>query len=154
MAAPRLLPDRTTLERLRRNNVTYKEIADMYGVTEAAVYMRLRDEGLVTGRKVSHKELIPWSVKKEHQHAHPALMLRTLSRRRQGLPNLPQRDSMLDRWLDDLEAKDAVVMYDPEMPPVAGIPQGGWWYAKRRKSDGDSIIRYSKPGKGIPPEYR
>lgn len=153
MAAPRLLPDRTTLERLRRQGVTYKEIAEMYGVTDVAVYFRLKDDGLTKDRRVSHKDLIPWKVKREHQHAHPALMLRVLSRRRQGLPNSPARDAMLDRWLADLEEANAVVCYDPDMPENDASRWGGWFYMARKRSDGDSIIRYTEPGKGLPKGY-
>lgn len=151
MAAPRLLPDKTTLERLRREGRTYADIAERYGVTETAVYLRLKADGLTSERKVSHSELIPWTVKVEHQHAHPALMLRTLSRRRQGLENTATRDAMLDRWLEELHNANAVVCYDPDMWPNPASPRsGGWFYMKRRRSDGDSLIRYVKPGKGLP----
>lgn len=151
MAAPRLLPDKTTLTRLRREGVTYREIAERYGVTEAAVYLRLKADGLAKDREVSHKELIPWTVKYEHHHAHPVLMLRTLSRERQGLPVTPSRKAMLDRWMADLEEADVVVCYDPDMWPNPASPvTGGWFYMRRRKADGDSVIRYVKPGKGLP----
>lgn len=148
MAAPRKLPDTTTLERLRRNGATYKDIAEQFDVTETAVYLRLKAEGLTEERKVSHSELIPWKVKIEHQHDHPALMLRCLSRRRQGLGNSAARDSMLDLWLDQVEAASVVVMYDPDAPANPASPvHGGWFYARRKPSDGDSIIRFMKPGK-------
>ena len=123
----------------------------MYGVTEGAVYQRLKADGLATERKTSHKDLIPWIVKVEHAHAHPALMLRVLSRRRQGLENSTPRNNMLDRWLDGLSEHDLVVMYDPDARPNEASPvSGGWFYAPRRKSDGDSLIRYAKPGKALP----
>jgi len=151
MAAPRLLPDRTTLERLRRQHKTYGEIAELYGVTESAVHARLKHEGLTDTTRASHAELIPWTVKKEHQHTFPILMLRTLSRRNQGLGNTAERDRMLDRWLAELQEQRAVVCYDPEMWPNPASPKhGGWFYTKRRATDGDSIIRYVKPGKGLP----
>lgn len=151
MAAPRLLPDKTTLERLRRQGITYKEIAEMYGVTDAAVYLRLKADGLAKGRTVSHKDLIPWTVKGEHAHAHPALMLRVLSRRQQGLTNSEPRERMLDRWLAGLEEHNVVVCYDPDALPNPASPvTGGWFYSPRRKGDGDSIIRYAKPGKALP----
>lgn len=151
MAAPRLLPDKTTLERLRRQGVTYREIADQYGVTESAVYQRLKADGLANDQTVSHKALIPWVVKEEHRHTHPALMLRTLSRRQQGLPNSEARNRMLDKWLAEVKEADVVVCYDPDMWPNPASPiTGGWWYSRRRKSDGDSMIRFTKPGKGLP----
>lgn len=150
MAAPRLLPDKTTLARLRRSGKTYAEIADEYGVTETAVYLRLKADGLVTDRKVSHKELIPWQVRGIHAHAHPALMLRTLSRRVQGLENPASRERMLDRWLAELKAANVVVCYDPDMPENDASPKtGGWYYMRRRKSDGNDLIRVTKPGEDL-----
>lgn len=155
MAAPRLLPDRTTLERLRRQGVTYREIAERYGVTESAVYQRLKADGLAKDQPVSHKALIPWTVREDHRHAHPALMLRTLSRRMQGLPNSEPRNKMLDRWLEEIKSADVVVCYDPDMAPNPASPvYGGWWYSRRRPEDGDAMIRYTKPGKGLPKGYR
>jgi hypothetical protein len=155
MAAPRLLPDRTTLERLRRNGATYKAIAEQYGVSETAVYFQLKQAGIAKDRTVTHKGLIPWTVRGEHHHTHPALMLRTLSRRAQGLENAPERDAMLNKWLGEMKEANAVVCYDPDMGPNPASPvTGGWFYMKRRPSDGDSLIRYAKPGKGLPRGYR
>lgn len=153
MAAPRKLPDKTTLERLRRQGATYKDIAERYDVTEAAVYLRLKADGLSKDRKVSHKELMPWSIKAEHAHAHVALMLRLLSRRQQGLGNSPVRERMLDKWLGEVEAANVVVCYDPNMGKNPASPTGGWFYMRRTRKDGVSIIRYAAPGKGLPKGY-
>jgi len=154
MAAPRKLPDKTTLERLRRNGATYKDIAEQYDVTEAAVYLRLKADGLSKDRKVSHKELMPWTIKAEHAHTHPALMLRLLSRRNQGLGNSAVRERMLDKWLGEIEAANVVVCYDPAMGPNPASPTtGGWFYMRRTKKDGVNVIRYAKPGKGLPRGY-
>jgi hypothetical protein len=151
MAATRLLPDKATLERHRREGLTYADIATRYGVTEQAVWARMKHDGIRTANRADHSALIPWQVRKEHANTFPILMLRTLSRRRQGIDNTPERERMLDNWLANLKAQNAVVCYDPEMWPNPASPKlGGWFYAKRRKSDGDSIIRYAKPGKGLP----
>jgi transposase-like protein len=151
VAAPRLLPDKATLARERRQGDTYATIAERYGVSEAAVYQALRNHGLVKEARADHSALIPWTVKADHQHTHPALMLRTLSRRRQGLENPAKRDAMLDRWLDGLEANKVVVCYDPAMGPNPASPhKGGFFYMARKRSDGDNLIRHTKPGKGLP----
>lgn len=150
MAAPRLLPDKTELERLRRNGATYGDIAEMYGVTETAVYLRLKADGLIKESRASHSALIPWQVKRDHQHAYPALMLRVLSRRQQGLENSDQRNRMLDSWLETIKRENVVVCYDPDMWANPASKHGGWFYARRKASDGDSLIRYTKPGKGLP----
>ena len=152
MAAPRILPDADTLERLRlEDHLTYSQIADRYGVTEQAVYARMKHDGIKTQARADHSALIPWKVERRHYNTFPMLMLRTLSRRNQHLENSPERERMLDKWLADIAEREAVVCYDPAMWNNSASPRlGGFFYAKRRKSDGDSIIRYTKPGKGLP----
>jgi hypothetical protein len=50
-----------------------------------------------------------------------------------------------------MRENNAVVMYDPDALPNPASPiHGGWFYAPRRKSDGDSLIRYKQPGKALP----
>lgn len=152
MAAPRILPDPETLERHRRDeHMTYADIAALYGVTEQAVWARMKADGIKTANRADHSALIPWKVEQRHYNTFPMLMLRCLSRRNQGLGNSPERERMLDKWLADLEDRQAVVCYDPEMWANAASPRlGGFFYAKRRKSDGESLIRFTKPGKGLP----
>ena len=151
MAAPRQLPDADTLRRHRDERMTYREIAERYGVTESAVWARLRHDGITTAKRVNHKAFIPWTIHPDHANTYPMLMLRTLSRREQGLDNTPERDRMLSNWLDALRERKAVLCYDPAMWPNPASPRlGGFFYAKRRKSDGGSVIRYAAPGKGLP----
>ncbi|MEV5079273.1 hypothetical protein AB0K74_10715 [Streptomyces sp. NPDC056159] len=142
MPAPRQLPSSDVLRKLRGQKKTYEEIAQMYGVTKGAVYWQLRDAG-VSKKRPDHSKYIPWTVKVEHAHAKPVLMLRLLSRREQGdkIPEVKER--MLDKWLKEIEAADVVVCYDREMPPNPASPNaGGFYYSKRRESDGDNRIRY------------
>lgn len=145
MAAPRVLPARPQLKKLRDSGATYSSIAEQYGVTEQAVYATLKREGL-TGEKASHGEIIPWHpISREHQHCYPLLMLRTLGRRQQGLPNSEKRDAMLDSWLATIERENFIVCYHPlalggPNNPASKI-HGGFWYEKRKRADGESLTR-------------
>lgn len=150
MPAPRQLPDIETLKKLRNQGWSYDDIATEYGVTRGAVYLQLSQAKAVNERP-NYKHLIPWRVKRDHTYAHPALMLRLLGRRERGDDTIPPvKERMLDKWLRDLREADAVVCYHPDMPPNAASPKsGGWYYSKRRESDGDSIIRF-EPDAGVP----
>lgn len=141
MPAPRQLPGTEVLLSLRKQKWTYEQIANEYGVTPGAVYLRLREAGAVKKRP-RHSELIPWKVRNEHMHAHPVAMLRLLARR-QGGEELPKRkQQQLDKWLREIEEAGVVVCYDPEQGPNPASPKvGGWYYSRRRDSDGDGPIR-------------
>lgn len=142
MPAPRQLPDDDTLVRLRRQGWSYNDIADEYGVTKGAVYLRLQRAGF-TKTRPNYSHLIPWTLRKEHQYAHPAQMLRLLGRRENGdaIPDVKLR--MLDKWLRELAAADVVVCYHPDMAPNAASPKtGGWYYSTRRPEDGQNLIRF------------
>lgn len=141
MPAPRQLPTSDVLRKHRSDGMTYQEIADMYGVTKGAVYWQLRDAGLAKARP-DHSKYLPWTVKTEHAHARPAMMLRLLSRREQGdkIPDVKAR--MLDKWLGEVKAADVVVCYNRDMAPNPANPTtGGFYYSKRRPTDGDNLVR-------------
>lgn len=145
MPAPRLLPTSDVLRNLREQGWALDDIAREYGVTKGAVYLQLRDAGY-TKKRPNYKHLIPWTVRKEHAFAHPALMLRTLGRRESGAEVKPVKSRMLDKWLRDLRRDGLVVCYDPDCPPNPASPvHGGWYYSERRPSDGDALIRYEPP---------
>lgn len=113
----------------------------MYGVTKGAVYWQLRDAG-ISKKRPDHKKYLPWTVKTEHAHARPATMLRLLGRRENGdeLPAVKER--MLDKWLSEIREADVVVCYKRDMVPNPASPTtGGFYYSKRRPSDGDNLIR-------------
>ncbi|MEU3618811.1 hypothetical protein ABZ725_41785 [Streptomyces sp. NPDC006872] len=112
----------------------------MYDVTPGAVYWQLRDAG-GTKKRNDHRRYLPWRVKAEHTHARPATMLRFLSRREQG-ETLPEaKDRMLTKWLAEVKEADVVVCYRREQGPNPASPNGGFYYSKRRPSDGDNLIR-------------
>lgn len=140
MPAPRLLPENEVLTELRRQGWTYANIAAKYGVSEQAVYMRLRAAN-ATRKTPGYKHLIPWRVKREHTFAFPAQMLRLLGRVEKGETLPPVKQRMLDKWLREIKDADVVVSYDPEQPPNWASKVGGFYYSRRRPEDGDSLIR-------------
>lgn len=167
MPAPRLLPDNAVLRQLRHEHAiswcpirervgckgephSYNDIATAFGVTRGAVYLRLKDMDEVKPR-ARYTELIPWRVSQEHIHAYPAMMLRLLSRRIQGLKNPANKDKLLDRWLEDMREADTVVIYDPSIGPNQASQHGGWAYSRRRPEDGEFR---PETGEGVirPPE--
>lgn len=141
MPAHKVLPENDVLVTLRRKGWTYAEIATHYNVSNAAVYLRLRQANAVDARE-DHRELIPWTVATEQAQAHPLVMLRYLSRRKLGYPIPAKKQRMLDKWLAEIKEADVVVCYDPTYPPNPASPiHGGFYYSRRRPSDGNSLIR-------------
>jgi hypothetical protein len=141
MPAPRQLPTSDVLRSLRQKGKTYEEIAEMYGVTKGAVYWQLRDAG-IAGKRPDHSKYLPWRVKTEHAHARPAMMLRLLSRREHGDEIPAVKERMLDKWLGEVREADVVVCYSRDMAPNPASPTtGGFYYSKRRPTDGSSLIR-------------
>ncbi|MFB7185234.1 hypothetical protein ACFCZT_07920 [Streptomyces sp. NPDC056230] len=145
MPAARILPTSDVLRKHREAGWSYQRIADHYGVSKGAVYLQLRDAGLAKARP-SYKHLIPWTVRQEHAHAFPVLMLRTLGKRDAGGDVPEVKLGMLNRWLDEIKAADVVVCYKRDMPPNPASPSTGGFYYSRRRPDDDpkSLIRYEE----------
>ncbi|GAB3847438.1 hypothetical protein GCM10029963_28920 [Micromonospora andamanensis] len=53
----------------------------------------------------------------------------------------PVKKRMLDKWLREIQEAGVVVCYDPDMEPNPASKTGGFYYSRRRTSDGDSLIR-------------
>lgn len=153
MAAKKLLPDDHVLVALKRQGWTYDEIAQKYGVTRGAVYLRLREAGAVQPQG-NNRHLIPWVVLEKHTHAVPVEMLRLLARKERG-DEIPVRKArMLDKWLERVKEADVVISYEPDYPPNPASPEvGGFYYSRRRDADGTNLVRVEegvavRPGPG------
>lgn len=140
MPAPKILPGDIELRHLVQRGWTYREIAEFYGVTESAVYLRLRNAGL-TRKNISHLKNLPWKVEARHRFAYPMQMLRILGQLRAGRELSEPKRRMLDRWLEGMRQHNVVLCYDPDMPPNPASKPGGFYYSRRRPEDGDSIWR-------------
>lgn len=119
MAAPRLLPPISELERLVRQGYTHQQIVDWWhaesGITvsRSSVSAALSRAGL--SKEVSrYKDELPWRVKGEHLTQYPARMLRLLGRRRAGNELTEEEQDRLDAWLEALTEKSLVVAYCPD----------------------------------------
>lgn len=142
MPAPRLLPDNDVLAQLRTQGWSYDDIAAEYGVSRGAVHLRLKQVPGAVTKRPSYRHLLPWTVATRHASAHPANMLRLLGRRECGEPIPDFKIRMLDKWLRDVRDAKVVVCYDPDYPPNPASPtSGGFYYSRRRKSDGTNIVR-------------
>lgn len=140
MPSPRLLPDNEVLVRLRRQGWTYADIANEYGVTESAVYLRLRQAN-ATKERVSHRDVIPWRIKKAHTYSFPAQMLRLYGRQQKGMELQPVKRNMLNKWLREMKEAGVVLCYSPDYPPNPACQAGGFYYSRRRPDDGTCIVR-------------
>jgi hypothetical protein len=147
MVAPSKLPDVEVLIKLK-NDHSYQQIADMFGVHQSAVYQKLRNTRAVKPR-ANHSELIPWYVSKKHDSARPVRMLRLLGRRQKGEELRKVPGQQLDKWLRELNEADVVVCYDPNYPPnPASELTGGFYYEPRTRDDGDNVIRFTQNAAG------
>lgn len=124
MPRPKTLPDTAELVRLRDGGMSYGEIAEQYGVTKGAVFLRMRNAG-ETGTAKKY-DVIPWRVAKEHDKAHPLTMLRLWARAQAGGDLTDAQRSRAERWAADLRDRDVVIHYDR---------QHGFAYVPRRDVD-------------------
>jgi len=149
MAAPRLLPSDSTLAKWRAQGMTLKQIAEKIksetgvSVSPSSVGAALSRAGLTN--RVRYDEHIPWNpIKTEHNKEYPLVMLRLLARREGGLALTEDQDARLDAWLDRMDEQDAVVLYKYDSD------EQGFYYVKRKPSDGDGYIRRPKPSRKSP----
>lgn len=141
MPAPRYLPSDTELRRhVSVDRMTYKQIGELYGVSEQAVYRKMNAMNATTPRP-DYSEIIPYRIATRHQKAMPMRHLRAFARQRTGLEVNPDELRRMNVWIEMLTENDLVVCYDPEYPPNEASAAGGWHYEKRKPSDGDHLVR-------------
>lgn len=125
---------------------TYSDIGRMFGVTRQAVSAMAKRYDLEPTPEQMARDAFPWTVPDKFQHSWMNLMLRLHGRYMAtgGVGIDDHRLVELNYFYDKLERLDAVVEYDPSIPPSPDNKFGGFAYRKRRKSDGDLIIRLNK----------
>ena len=119
MAAPRLLPPVSDLERLVRQGYTHQQIVDWWQATSGITVSRSSVSAALSRAGLSkesarYKDELPWRVKGEHLTQYPARMLRLLGRRRAGNVLADEEIDRLDAWLEALSEKGLVVGYCPQ----------------------------------------
>lgn len=142
MSAPRKLPSDSTLAKWRASGLTLKQIAEKseaetgIPVSVGSVASALSRAGYTA--RVRYDDHIPWNPIATRHNKHYALtMLRLLARRDSGQDLTEDQESRLDSWLGRLEEEDAVVLYKYDS-------DDGFYYVKRKPSDGDRWIRQPK----------
>ncbi len=139
MAPPRKLPPTPVILKMIAKGATITEVARQSGTSVAAVRHHLKGAG-VPSRIGRHDGLIPWRVAKSHTQAHPATMLRVLSRLRAGetVPDVKARTARA--WERKVQDAGLVVYYHPRIGPTPASPvSGGFAYVPRRP--GEDLIR-------------
>lgn len=143
MAAPQRWLPTAKLHQLANLGFTNMEIARAneratgYKPTSSAVSKKLAKTGYAP-RRMSHKDLIPWTVRPEHSHDPIYDGLQAVSRQRQGI-KLSSQDQYRARVLTDLLAARGgpfVVDYRPDVDP-----EHGFIFVRATAADTDIIRR-------------
>ena len=141
MANRTVVPDATTLRRYLKKGLTQAQIADAWEadsgvrVSRSAIAMAIARYGLETPRpRRRNTDLLPWVLKKEHQMATEARLLRMEGRRRRGEPLSKADLTWVSNWVEELRRDNAVITYLPNT-------KQGFHRVARTKKDGDSLIR-------------
>lgn len=135
------------IEELKAKGFTQSDIARMYGVTRQAVSWWKRNyNGRLTPREAAN-ENFPWRVTTDHTRASVYRRMRDhgeyMATGGKGMSE--DKLSRLRAFYRTIREDNVVLEYDPDIPPVDGFASyGGFAWRKRRKSDGDLIIRVNK----------
>lgn len=145
---PSKLPERLTIaaiESLKNRGYSQSDIARMFGVSRQAVSWHKRHYG---GRLTPREMVLqhfPWAVPVDMGQCSAFRRLRDHGEyvATGGVGMSEDKLSRLRSFYEKL--RDQVVEFDPEIPPEDGVSvAGGFAFRKRRKSDGDLLIRVNE----------
>jgi hypothetical protein len=104
-------------------------------VSRSAIAMAMRRQDVEAAHpRPRYEDTLPWHVLDEHKYHTQARLLRLEGRRRQGRKLNAKELQWLTTWRRELEAHNAVVMYDPKT-------EEGFHWVTRTASDDDVIRR-------------
>jgi transcriptional regulator with XRE-family HTH domain len=135
------------VEAWKRKGYSQSEIARMYGVSRQWVSLIVHNYGgSRTPRQVVMDEW-PFEVPAELCHAMPYKRLRDhaeyVATRGKGMSE--EKLKRLRGFYERLRSENAVVEFDPAIPPITGVSSvGGWALRKRKPSDHNLLIRVNK----------
>lgn len=135
------------IEALKNQGMNQSEIAKLFGVTKQAVsYHKVVYNGNRTPRELV-LENFPWQVPSEMAHTTQYHRIRDhgeyMATGGKGMSE--DKLKRLRSFYRKLREIDAVVEFDPTIPPEPGVSnKGGFAYRARRKSDGDLLIRVNE----------
>lgn len=135
------------IDGLKNKGYSQSDIARMYGVTRQAISWHKQHYG---GRLTPRETVLqhwPWAVPEPMTHSTPYRRLRDHGEyvATGGIGMSELKLSRLRGFYKKLRDENVVVEFDPEIEPVPGaVFTGGFAYRKRRKSDGDLLIRVNE----------
>lgn len=141
------------IQSLLNVGVTQSGIADMFDVSRQAVHDMCKRYSL---KRQTRQELLqdvwPWEVSAEMGNQAPFKVLRdhgewvlTRGRGVRGKGLTEDRKQRLRSFYQRLRDGKLVLEFDPSIPPEPGVQnKGGFRYTKRRRSDGDLLIRVNQ----------
>ena len=137
-------PDKTWLRLHAQAGMTQQQMVDAWEresgirVSRSAIAMAMRRQDVEAAKpRPRYEETLPWHVLDEHKYNTQARLLRLEGRRREGRSLNPKELRWLTTWRRELEAHNAVVMYDPDT-------EEGFHWVQRVASD-DDVIRRPQP---------
>lgn len=136
-----LVPGKEVLRRYAQAGLTQRQMVEAWEresnirVSRSAMGMALARYEIVGNRRrrARYEDMIPWTVKNEHQKSYDLWMLRLEARRRRGEEIDAGQLSRLNSWRLDLIEESAVIVYDPDT-------EQGFFWVPRVEGD-DDIIR-------------
>ena len=141
-------PDKTWLQRHARRGYTQKRMVDAWEqesgirVSRSAIAMAMRRQGVEAAvPRPRYEDMLPWHVLDEHKYNSQARLLRLEGRRRKGNKLNDKELQWLTTWRRELEAHNAVVIYDP-------ATEEGFHWVERLASDDDVIRRPDQSSSG------
>lgn len=137
----------SVVEDLKNRGLNQTEIAEMYGVTRQYVsWIKHTYGGRLTPRETVLQHF-PFTVSVEQGNTSPFKRLRDHGEyvATGGVGMSEDKLARLRAFYRKLRDEHLVVEYDPTLPPIEGVSnKGGWAYRKRRKSDGDLLVRVNE----------
>src|ERR1700757_2562041 len=137
----------SVVEALKNKGFNQSEIAEMYGVTRQYVsWIKHTYGGRLTPREVVLQNF-PFQVSTEMGNTSPFKRLRDHGEyvATGGVGMSEDKLTRLRAFYRKLHDEHLVVEYDPTLPPEPGVSNaGGWAFRKRRKSDGDLLVRVNE----------
>jgi len=122
--------DYSEAEQMLRAGATQQEVADKFGVTQAAVSNAVKRGMVDMEARRPEGRAVPWSpISPEHRQDYLARMLRAAHRREQGLKSSSIWEARLDGFLKSMDEGGWVVDYDPiegfrRVPRRLGVDKG------------------------------
>lgn len=123
-----------------RAGKTQQEVADHFGVTQAAVSANIKRGNIkIDYPNQTEGRAVPWHpLRSGHRDRYLVRMLRAHHRREQGLANAPVLEAMLDTFLAKAAEQDFVVHYDPDT-------EEGFFRVPRRLGIDVGLVRSPDP---------